>query len=84
MKEPKFTPLPEDLGAYIKCLDEIEAKWLAKEDQLEAERRDLPWWRIFRRSCIDAELSGVNIGLLRLCIERIDVRFRVGRTRGVS
>jgi hypothetical protein len=55
-------------------LDEIEAKWEAREDQLKAELRDLPCWRFYRRSMVQADLQGINRGLLRLVFRRIAVQ----------
>lgn len=73
-------PMP-DLAGCLRGLDEIEAKWVAVEDQLRAELRETSRWRFWRRAMIQARLDGINEGLLKLSFERLDVQFRAARAK---
>ena len=63
-----------DWAEMCRGLAELEAKWVAKEDQLKAELELLPWWRFLRRSSLKGELQGINKGLLQLIFAQVSAR----------
>ncbi len=54
--------------------DAVVAKWEALEDQLRAEYKATGWWRLWRKTKLDARLRGINIGLLQGTIRHIEER----------